>query len=244
MRTYSGLNYHHKGLDVTTDYQDIWSGVSNFLSLNGINAYIYHHLPAIGSADYARPYSFFKPLTSASEESSVLSNAGFEKLLRKKARALITPKSWKEWGISGSEDRNTVPPDLDLYEPDTAKGISIPVHGPMGRNGCVSIEFDKPEAELTDFDVQATQSICQSAHQNICRLFTERNRLDIPKLTDRETQILTWIALGKSNVDIANILNISSHTVGTYTRRIFDKTKTNNRTSAALCGISNGLIYV
>ena len=87
------------------------------------------------------------------------------------------------------------------------------------------------------------QWVCQYAHQNLCRLLTNQ-RLDLPKLTPREQEILTWIALGKSNAEIADILGISHHTVGTYTRRIFVKTNTNNRTSAALFGITNGLINV
>jgi len=111
------------------------------------------------------------------------------------------------------------PPNNDLCL-ETVRGVSIPVHGPRGRNGCFSLEFTNTDAGIQNLDIHTMQWAA------------------------RETQILTWIALGKSNADIADILDISFHTVGTYTRRIFDKTKTNNRTSAALCGISNGLIDV
>jgi len=177
-----------RGFDHASDKHDIWETMSGFLSMRHVKAYIYHNLPALGSTDYNKSYSYQENFLSSHAQSCMLTNSGVERLLRENARTLMMPK-------------------------------------------------------FQNLDIHTMQWVCQSAHQNFCRLLTD-DELDIPKLTAREIQILTWIALGKSNADIATILGISFHTVGTYTRRIFDKTKTNNRTSAALCGISNGLIDV
>ncbi|WP_093162161.1 helix-turn-helix transcriptional regulator [Aliiruegeria lutimaris] len=61
-------------------------------------------------------------------------------------------------------------------------------------------------------------------------------------LSQRQKEILSWVALGKSNSVIASILGISPHTVDTHLRRIFDRLDTTDRTVAAIRGIQAGLI--
>jgi DNA-binding CsgD family transcriptional regulator len=61
-------------------------------------------------------------------------------------------------------------------------------------------------------------------------------------LSARELEILRWVAQGKSNVVIADILQISSGTVDTYLRRVFEKLNVADRTSAAVKGVGLGLI--
>jgi len=61
-------------------------------------------------------------------------------------------------------------------------------------------------------------------------------------LSPRETEVLGWVAQGKSNSVIADILELSPHTVDTLIRRIFDKLAVNDRTSAALLGVGSGLM--
>lgn len=57
-----------------------------------------------------------------------------------------------------------------------------------------------------------------------------RGRLN---LTERETEVLLWIAQGKSNRDIAAILKCSPRTVNKHLEQIFDKLGVENRTAAA-----------
>jgi DNA-binding response OmpR family regulator/DNA-binding CsgD family transcriptional regulator len=52
-------------------------------------------------------------------------------------------------------------------------------------------------------------------------------------LTDREADVLLWIAAGKSNRDIAEILGLSHRTVNKYLDQIYLKIGVENRTSAA-----------
>ena len=231
------------GFDQASHESTIREGVSHFLSHQNINAYIYHNLPAIGSADFEKSYSYQDKLGMAEEQSTIAENFEIERFLREHVRSLIGPKFWNDWKLlktslqSGSNDVKSPRPMNSL------QGVSIPVHGPCGRDGCFSLEFMDSVSSSQDLDIHVVHWVCQNAHLNFCRLLRTQMH-DFPQLTAREKQILTWIALGKSNADIADILGISFHTVGTYTRRIFVKTNTNNRTSAALFGISNGLINV
>lgn len=52
-------------------------------------------------------------------------------------------------------------------------------------------------------------------------------------LTERESEVLHWIANGKSNRDIAAILDMSPRTVNKHLEQIFPKLGVENRTSAA-----------
>ena len=54
------------------------------------------------------------------------------------------------------------------------------------------------------------------------------------ELTSRETEVLSWIAKGKSNQDIAEILGLSFRTVKKHIEHIFNKLGVENRTAAVL----------
>ena len=51
-------------------------------------------------------------------------------------------------------------------------------------------------------------------------------------LTERETEVLTWVAEGKSNNDVGTILGISSVTVKKHLEHIFQKMGVETRTAA------------
>ena len=64
---------------------------------------------------------------------------------------------------------------------------------------------------------------------------------EIP-LSQRELEILTLIARGNMNKEIARILGLSTHTVRNYTVRILRRLEVDDRTSAAVLAISRGWI--
>jgi len=53
------------------------------------------------------------------------------------------------------------------------------------------------------------------------------------KLTARENEVLLWLAAGKSNSEMAEILGVSPSTVGKHLERIYEKLGVENRTAAA-----------
>jgi DNA-binding CsgD family transcriptional regulator len=77
-----------------------------------------------------------------------------------------------------------------------------------------------------------------------CFLEATRNSVRLPKndqaiLTPREKQILTMIAAGAGNEEIARGLYISIHTVKTHIYNIYNKIKVPNRIQAALWAAKN-----
>ena len=56
-------------------------------------------------------------------------------------------------------------------------------------------------------------------------------------VTEREAEVLLWIARGKSNRDIAEILDLSPRTVNKHLEQIYAKLGVENRTSAAALAV-------
>ncbi|MGV8996646.1 MAG: response regulator [Parvibaculaceae bacterium] len=56
-------------------------------------------------------------------------------------------------------------------------------------------------------------------------------------LTAREAEVLLWITQGKSNRDVAEILNFSPRTVNKHLEQIFQKLNVENRTAAAMLAV-------
>lgn len=61
-------------------------------------------------------------------------------------------------------------------------------------------------------------------------------------LTDQERRILTLVAEGASNKDIARDLSLSERTIKNYVSIIFQKLQVNNRTEAAVRAMRDGLV--
>jgi DNA-binding CsgD family transcriptional regulator len=57
------------------------------------------------------------------------------------------------------------------------------------------------------------------------------------QLTQRESEVLMWIARGKSNRDIAEILDLSPRTVNKHLEQIYAKLGVENRASAAALAV-------
>jgi len=80
------------------------------------------------------------------------------------------------------------------------------------------------------------------ASQNQNARLTPRSPAELEKLglTPREAEVLHWIAQGKSNPEIALILDMGLATVKTHLNHVFEKLGVENRTSAMLRALESG----
>ncbi|MEM7498740.1 MAG: LuxR family transcriptional regulator [Pseudomonadota bacterium] len=118
-------------------------------------------------------------------------------------------------------------------------GLAVQVFGPRLRHGYFGLGFGGDRRDLPTELVGDLQVVCQMAHLRYCDLMPPP---EPETLSPREREVLEWIARGKSNAAIGRILDVSSHTVDAYLRRIFAKLEVGDRTSAAIRGIGAGLI--
>jgi len=67
-------------------------------------------------------------------------------------------------------------------------------------------------------------------------------QLPVPKLTDREMEVLKLVAKGASNRDIAKALFISENTVKNHVRNILEKLQIHSRMEAVMVAVREKLI--
>ena len=70
----------------------------------------------------------------------------------------------------------------------------------------------------------------------------EKEKPKFQSLTEQERRILTLVAEGASNKDIALDLSLSERTIKNYLSIIFQKLQVNNRTEAAIRAMRDGLV--
>ncbi len=119
-------------------------------------------------------------------------------------------------------------------------GTGLPLFGPSNRTAYASFDFGRPmtaEDEITAIKIRA---VAQTAHLRICEIF-DRD-LNFPPLSEREQEVMKWIARGKSNTDIGTIIGISPETVRTYTKRIYEKLEASDRVGATIKALKLGIV--
>ncbi|MBO9574495.1 MAG: LuxR family transcriptional regulator [Sphingobium sp.] len=127
--------------------------------------------------------------------------------------------------------------DLGLRE-----SLILPVFGPNNTNGILALAFPREGGLIDRLNWSELQALAQVIHLRCIALQPDHAiEIDNP-LSGRELEILRWVAQGKSNAVIAEILQISAGTVDTYLRRVFEKLNVADRTSAAVKGVGLGLI--
>ncbi|MGL4231719.1 MAG: response regulator [Casimicrobium sp.] len=96
------------------------------------------------------------------------------------------------------------------------------------------------KAELNNYRLQATRlgvvgfdEVLWLLQRVPCNQTGPLSRLQAADLTSREAEVLSWIAKGKTNRDIADILGMSPRTVNKHLEHIFEKLGVETRTAAA-----------
>jgi LuxR family quorum-sensing transcriptional regulator LasR len=107
-----------------------------------------------------------------------------------------------------------------------AEGVTFPVHSRNGDFALLSLSLSRSDDEarqharamLTWGTLLATMT-----HETMGRIVKDHSSAQAPRLTRRETEVLGWIAEGKSNWEIARLVDISEHGVSHHVRNILFK---------------------
>lgn len=155
--------------------------------------------------------------------------------------AIGKPIQWIELANLTSHHSKFVQLKKEANQQGIDNGWIFPLYGPQCRVGLGS--YGKPRDEaLMDIEIgKKLQIVAQTAHVRLCQLTPNLFAIDKP-LSRREMQIVAWAAIGKSNSEIATILEVSENSIDSYMRRAFAKLDVHNRTSAAVKAISMDLI--
>lgn len=121
---------------------------------------------------------------------------------------------------------------------DDRCGWIVPVYGPYARRGVFLLEYRSSGQPLQPSS--RLRMALNNLHDDMSRVIETTDRK--AELTQREMDVTRWIVYGKSNPVIAEILNLSTHTVNGYLRRIYLKTGTSDRVSLAIYAINHGVV--
>ncbi|MEM8918328.1 MAG: helix-turn-helix transcriptional regulator [Pseudomonadota bacterium] len=116
----------------------------------------------------------------------------------------------------------------------------IPVYGPYKIEGCMCFGFPQEVHSLPTGTCCELEALASVSHIKIIACFADK--LENITLSKRESEVLQWLAFGKSFTDIATILGVQPATVDSYTRRIYAKFGVHNKIGAVLAGVSTGKV--
>lgn len=108
----------------------------------------------------------------------------------------------------------------------TPQGLTIPVRGPYGDYGLLSVTRDCSPSEWAELVRKTTGDLQLAAvrmHDQVLHSTQLHQTLSRPALSTREVEILQWIASGKSQQDVGDILSISHRTVEVHLRSSREK---------------------
>lgn len=227
-------------VDEMTAPVDLWHALLDYFHCHDFPMVSYHHLPGLaGDEDEARIVADGFPedwVCHYIEDKLYLVDP-----IPKFAEQSNRPFLWSEIPRMKKLLTEETAYLEELRNSDIGEGLAIQVFGPSMRNGYVGVGFGGGNRVLEPGQLLELQCVCQMAHLRYCELITGDEPLD-EMLSRREREILNWMARGKSNGVISEILGISAHTVDTHVRRIFTKLGVQDRTTAAIRGIGSGLI--
>lgn len=229
-------------LDGVETKDELWSLAVSYFAAQGVPRCAYLHLPPFGAPDAGETRVRHEGFPLEWIEDYV-----GRRLYRVDPHAIFSqqtsePFFWKDISHLKEITREEQAYLDDLAAADLGDGLGIQVFGPAGRNGYCGLGIDPEAPHLSDCQIREFQWVCQISHLRYCTLITE-TLPPVRPLTRRERDILTWVARGKSNSVIGDLLGISPHTVDTHLRRIYAKLGVADRISAALAGVGVGLVH-
>ncbi len=127
-------------------------------------------------------------------------------------------------------------------------GIIIPIHMPMGRVGSIGwvAMGEQPDLDLDAILDEVGSTLRMAAITFMDILYDTRPDRDLKKanitLTEREVECLSWIALGKTDAEIATIIDRSIPTVRFHLENAMKKMDVSNRTQAAALASQLGIL--
>lgn len=103
---------------------------------------------------------------------------------------------------------------------------------------------DAPREVLADAIRRAARGETVLAPPVVARLASRMRAPSAPSLTDREVEVLGWVAQGLSNAQVGRELHIGEATVKTHLLRTFEKLGVTDRTAAVTAALRAGLIQL
>lgn len=156
--------------------------------------------------------------------------------------ATVEPFFWNEVNVD-QDDLQALRVMNEVSEFGLKEGFSVPILGAEGDLSCVTMGGRRMERQPRMRTAIHMMSIY--AHARARALASDRAEKTVsapPNLSEREREVLKWVARGKTDWEIGEILNISKETSFAHVRNCCRKLDAQTRTQAAVRAILLGQI--
>lgn len=148
----------------------------------------------------------------------------------------VDPFLWKDAHAQRGAEAAAARVMQDAADYGMRQGVTIPIHTEDGLSAAVS--FAGAKVELDARAIEALQICAYIGHGHL-RSLTGKRFEKITLLSPREAEALSWAAMGKTNDDIAAIMNITRRTVEEHLKGAVVKLDSGNVKQA----IANAILY-
>lgn len=124
-------------------------------------------------------------------------------------------------------------------------GLTVPLRGFKGEFASLNISFGEEKEAYEDVVKRGNHELLISAlyfHDSIWKDLAGQQSTSSIYLTERQTEILCWLAVGKTIADVGDILSISESTVRLHVLNAAEQLGTPNLTSTVARAIALGFI--
>src|ERR1700712_1032525 len=153
-------------------------------------------------------------------------------------RRVVHPYDWKDAPFDPEREPRALEFVQRARDFGLENGFVVPIPGAAGNIGHVW---------MGGYNVQIPDRHKPSLHLMALYAFAQVQRLtgtarQTGTLSNREREVLTWIAAGKSVVEISEILELSGRTVEWHVQRSIEKLGARTRTNAVVIALREGII--
>ena len=127
------------------------------------------------------------------------------------------------------------------------QGFSIPIRGPNGQMALLTASHSTDDADWSEFIATHQRDWILIAHylnHKVLQLEKGRAPEPIKALSPRETDALTYLGMGYARGQVADLLNISEHTLRAYIESARFKLGAQNTIHAVAKALNEGLIII
>ena len=158
------------------------------------------------------------------------------------ARTSLSPLVWSERMYATPAQRAY---HQEALQHGLAEGATFPVHGRNGDVARLNLSLARSDAASRSHVRSMLMwgaLLATMTHEATGRVVRQRSLAALPALTRRETEVLDWIAAGKSNWEISRLVEISEHGVSHHVRNILLKFEVGCRHQAVAKAIAFGML--
>lgn len=154
----------------------------------------------------------------------------------------VVPFIWREAASDLTQHSGAAKVMNEAADFGLAEGICIPVHTEDGMQGCVS--FGGKNIDDDPKVLMSLHLLALYAHGRLRAFRRPINILQHSTLSEREREILRWVAIGKTSLDIADILSLSMSTVNFHVENARRKLGTSTRSHTIAEAVQYNLISI